>query len=209
LCQVNRRDGTIDSHLMRALQWWCAALKSDIAEEREWSAKPQPPVHVFCDASGSPPLLGVVLCCDAAWFWTHMAPDDAIMSHFVSRRDSQIMGLELLAVSLAMCTFESLLQGRQVVIHCDNRGAEVRFSCIIVRTLPPRFAFCCFQLSVRRGSARAWDHAQLVHDQWLQVVKLRMDIFVKRVHTDDNVADLPSRKVHGVVCVCSSPYCLL
>ena len=34
------------------------------------------------------------------------------------------MGLELLAVSLGLSTFKKMLQGKRVVVHCDNKGAE-------------------------------------------------------------------------------------
>jgi len=47
------------------------------------------------------------------------------MKYFASRSDQQIMGLELLAISLGLCTFEHLLRGRNVVVHCDNTGSEV------------------------------------------------------------------------------------
>ena len=114
--------------------WWRSALQSEIAEERVWSATPLPPVHVFGDASGSPPQLGVVVCADAVWYWTYLAPGDSVMQPFARRRDCQIMGLELLAISLAMCTFERILRGRTVVVHCDNSGAEVRSfgSCVLL-----------------------------------------------------------------------------
>ena len=82
------------------------------------------------------------------------------------------MGLELLAISLGLSTSEPLLAGRNVVIHSDNSGAEI---------------------SVRRGTARALDHAQLVHEHWFQLTRMRTNVFIKRVHTDDNIADLPSR----------------
>ena len=39
------------------------------------------------------------------------------------------MGLELLAVSLGLCTFVGLLRGKKVVVHCDNTGAEVCSMC--------------------------------------------------------------------------------
>ncbi len=48
-------------------------------------------------------------------------------------------------------------------------------------------------MTLRRGTARSWDHAQLVHEQWLHAVVNRMHLYVRRVPTDDNVADLPSR----------------
>ena len=48
---------------------------------------------------------------------------------------------------------------------------------------------------MRRGTARSLGHAQLVHQQWLQIVNLRISVYIKRVVTDDNIADLPSRNV--------------
>ena len=79
-----------------------------------------------------------------------------------------------------MCTFEEQVKGRSVIVHCDNRGSE---------------------LALSRGRARSWDHAQLVHTQWLHAARMKMELFVRRVSTDDNIADLPSRKVrNNVVC---------
>ena len=63
---------------------------------------------------------------------------------------------------------------RRVVIHSDNTGSE---------------AAC------KKGTARSWDHAQLVHAQWLHAAILGINMHVIRVATDDNIADLPSRKV--------------
>ena len=88
------------------------------------------------------------------------------------------MGLELLAISLGLSTFEGLIEGRKVVIHSDNIGSEV---------------------SVRRGTARALDHAQLVHAQWFHIVRLRAEVFIKRVGTNDNIADLPPRADFGIL----------
>ena len=51
------------------------------------------------------------------------------------------------------------------------------------------------QACFRKGAARAYVHAQLVHAQWLHVAQLHMRVFIKRVATDDNIADLPSREV--------------
>ena len=61
--------------------------------------------------------------------------------------------------------------------------------------LGDRVARCCAQVSVRRGTARSWDHAQLVHAQLFFAVAKKMDLFVVRVATELNVADLPSRQV--------------
>ena len=58
----------------------------------------------------------------------------------------------------------------------------------IFRAVPSQVAF-------RRGSARSYDHAQLVHRQWLHAAVERLDIHVVRVATDDNLADLLSCEV--------------
>ena len=50
------------------------------------------------------------------------------------------------------------------------------------------------EMSIRRGSARSWDHAQLVHEMWADIVTLGVHVFIRRVATDDNIADGPSRE---------------
>jgi hypothetical protein len=98
--------------------------------------------------------------------------------------------LELLGVSMGLSTFEEQLKGRRVVIHCDNKGAE---ACLSVPHCICCFA-CFIQESIRRGSSRSWDHAQLVHEQWLHAAVISTNLFVKRVDTRVNIADLPSRR---------------
>ena len=84
-----------------------------------------PTAHLFCDASGAGARLGSVLCCDGLWYWTTMVAPPSLLESFRHREDNQIMGLELLAITLGLGTFEELLRGRRIVVHCDNRGAEV------------------------------------------------------------------------------------
>ena len=43
----------------------------------------------------------------------------------IGPQDNQIMGLEIVAVSLGLCTFVDKLRDTKIVIHCDNTGAEV------------------------------------------------------------------------------------
>ena len=57
-----------------------------------------------------------------------------------------------------------------------------------------RVQHSCLQVSVRRGTSRSWDHAQLVHHQWLQLAMLGVAAHIVRVGTHDNIADLPSRE---------------
>ena len=39
------------------------------------------------------------------------------------------------------------------------------------------------------------DHAQLVHKQWTHVAEQGLNLYIVRVGTHDNIADLPSREV--------------
>ena len=173
----------VGKELARALIWWKAALELDIAELRPWKGPRGSIAHLFCDAAGHPAHLGAVLLIDKECFWTHMAVPEDILNSFKARKDNQIMGLELLSISLGLSSFERLLRKKRVVIHSDNTGSEA---------------------ATRKGTARSWDHAQLVHAQWLHAAIMGIDMHVVRVPTDDNIADLPSRKVR-FLWVCSFP----
>ena len=129
--------------------------------------------HLFCDASGKPPHIAAVLYIDGQWLWTHMPIQDKVIEKLELRNDAQIMALELISISLGLCTFEDRLRNRKVVVHSDNTGAES---------------------ATRKGSAKHWDHAEIVHAQWLHAALNHIHLFIKRVATDDNIADLPSRR---------------
>ena len=58
-------------------------------------------------------------------------------------------------------------------VYSDNTGAE---ACL------------------RKGAAKAFDHSCIVHCMWKRAVELDVDLAVFRVPTDDNLADLPSRR---------------
>ena len=49
------------------------------------------------------------------------------------------------------------------------------------------------QAAIRRGTAISLDHAQLVHTQWTHAAEQGLSLYVMRVATHDNIADLPSR----------------
>ena len=83
------------------------------------------PGHLFYDARGHPAHLGAVLIIDGRCCFTEYAPPGQLMSQFRRRRDNQIMGLELLSISLGLCTLEALIVGRNIIIHSDNTGSGV------------------------------------------------------------------------------------
>ena len=126
--QRTRRDGKMSAELREALVWWLRVLRSDVAQLKMWSTPVWHVVHLFCDASSSPPHLGCVLFQrgSSSVKWCHMPVPKHVLENFRNRRDAQIMGLELLAISLGLSTFAMFLEQKMVVVHCDNRGSEVR-----------------------------------------------------------------------------------
>ena len=126
--QKSLRSGNVCFEFRRALLWWRRILLSDIAELKPWLQNGSKHAHMFCDAAGGKPHLGVVVFIDGEILWTHLMPPQKVMSRFKSRGDNQIMGLELLAISLGISTFGRRLHGRKVVIHSDNTGSEVPVS---------------------------------------------------------------------------------
>ena len=150
-----------------------------ILQVRPWQLPPTRPVQLFCDARGSPPRLAAVLYThDGRSFYTDVAPPDCILKLFSKREDGQICGLELCAIALGLSTFADHCEGQKVRVWSDNTGSEN---------------------STRRGSARAWDHNQLVHAIWVKAAMLGCHMIVDRVPTKDNIADLPSREQYTLL----------
>ena len=122
--QSSRRDGAMDAELRRALVWWKTVLGMRIAVLRSWHGVRAAPVHLFCDACGKRGL-GAVLFVDGACLWTRTIASQVQIDFFKRRRDKQIMGLELLSITLGFSSFVYWLRHRDVVIHSDNTGSEV------------------------------------------------------------------------------------
>ena len=57
-------------------------------------------------------------------FHTDFEPPEDLLKKFRSRKDNQILGLELLAIALGLSSFRSMVEKRRVVVWSDNTGAE-------------------------------------------------------------------------------------
>ena len=112
-------------------------------------------------------------CRDGEVYYTDIAPPASLMESFKERADNQIMGLEIASIALGISTFATMIEGRNVKVWGDNTSAEA---------------------ATRRGSARSFDHTCLVHAIWKRTAQLRLAIYVDRVPTAENIADLPSRE---------------
>ena len=88
------------------------------------------------------------------------------------------MTLEVLAIAVGLSTFAHLLQNKKVVVFSDNTGAES---------------------ATQKGRTKSWDHCLLVHEIWTHALCNHSHIWVERVPTKDNLADLPSREQYDLV----------
>ena len=124
-----------------ALRWWLEVLSFGLHEEVPYCPETRVIIHLFCDARGNPPRVAAILFADGHVLYTDMEPSASTLACFRSRKDNQIMGLELLAIALGLSTFSMILRGRRVRVWSDNTGNEA---------------------SLRKGRARAFDHNALV-----------------------------------------------
>ena len=85
---------------------------------------------------------------------------------------------ELLSIALALSMFGDLPAERSVRIFSDNRGSEH---------------------ATRRGSAKEFDHTCIVHSIWKRAAKLKAQLWIGRVPTKPNIADLPSREEYDLL----------
>ena len=172
------RRGTIGPLLLTALRWWAYVLELQIAENRGWNQQLMAPVHLYVDARSTPPRCAAVIFIDGRVLFTDGPPGDRHMSHIKKRGDGDIMSLELMAIAVGLATFADELSGRQVWIFEDNTGAEA---------------------TTQKGSSKADDHNLLVHEIWTLALLHRMSLWVDRVPSDDNLADLPSREEYDLL----------
>jgi hypothetical protein len=170
--QSHGHSSNINHELKLVLHWWRHALSESWAECRDWCEIVRQHVFLYADARGTPPHIAAVLICQEGCFFTDLAPDDALLSIFMSRNDAQIHGLEILAIALGLCTFADLIRNRHIQIYSDNKGSE---------------------RAAREGISRQFDHSCLAHSIWTKMIELHASAFVQRVATDENIADLPSR----------------
>ena len=81
-----------------------------------------PCVTILTDARGSPARLGAVAYFAERREWTTLGVEGEI--NFETRNDSQIVGLELAAVAMAVATWSRDLEGARLRVFIDNSAAE-------------------------------------------------------------------------------------
>ena len=88
------------------------------------------------------------------------------------------MGLELLSIIVGLLTFNDLIIGSTVRVWSDNIGAD---------------------RALAKGAVVMRDHNLIVHGIWALALKLNIGIWIERVASEDNIADLPSRRKYKLL----------
>ena len=170
--------GKVNERLRLALEWWKAIFSLKLVQRQCWLREVQPPCHLYCDARGEPPRVAAVLFRDGKIHGCDMAPPESLIQSWATRKDSQIMGLEILSIALGLSSFNDMLRNRDVIIWSDNTGAEH---------------------ATANRTAKSFDHNCLVHAIWQHVAELGLHVWVNRVPTKVNIADLPSRESYELL----------
>lgn len=147
-------------------------------------ASPAPPTVIFTDASfeAGAGILGVVVKRPGfPLLWTACDCPPWVLAVFetVDRRKAQYIGqLELLAAVVAYTTFGDELAGQHVIHWIDNESAVY---------------------ALAKGYSGAPDSARVVNLFHTTASRLGVTPWIEYVHTDDNLADLPSRGELGLL----------
>ena len=153
----------LSTSLRVVLKWWLRVLEHEIVETRPWRAQQPKTAFLFADASAT--HVGAVLFSGADILYTDWKPTDSFFAMLEDRSDNQIMGLEIVAVAVALCTFRPYLSNMHIRIFSDNTGAESALS---------------------KGRAKSFDHCRLTHSIWSILLELKASVYVERVSTTAN-----------------------
>ena len=50
-----------------------------------------------------------------------------------------------------------------------------------------------------QGSAKSWDHCEIIHEIWSMAVQIGAHLWIERVSSADNISDLPSRAEYALL----------
>ena len=121
--QQNRplRGARLSEQLRTSLKWCLDVLEMGLGRTRPFRVC-GPCVTILTDARGSPARLGAVAYFAERREWTTLGVEGEIS--FETRNDSQIVGLELAAVAMAVAAWSRDLEGARLRVFIDNTAAE-------------------------------------------------------------------------------------
>ena len=100
--------------------WWVEYIQHAPRIERFADVSSRPHIISWGDACGENRLVSVVLVVENRMWWTVWYPPEEVVETFIPRKDCQIQMLEMLAIALAIGTFQDCLKGSLWNCFTDN-----------------------------------------------------------------------------------------
>lgn len=171
--RAKKGSANLSRALSSALEFFSRLLADPPAKLSHPPAAAAPPIVVYTDGNGAG-CIGMVLFQQGAppWVVSSVVPPSVLA--LLESRKQQIALIELIAVVVAFEVFAEALSDRDVLLFVDNSTAEG-----VIRN------------GMARGVAR--DASALASYLWLRCAKLRLNLFVQWVCSEENIADGPSR----------------
>ena len=170
--------GRLSPELRGSLQLWFIGLKRGISQRAGLVVVRLPVVELVCGARGYPARVADVLCAQCGIWCTGAPPSARLLADFLARGEGQIMILELFAMFLGIPTFAHRIRGSSVQLWIDSvRGGR----------------------GLAKGAAAQPDRNIIVHFVLLFAARLQRGLWVERVPTNEDLADLPSREDYRLV----------
>ena len=170
------RDGRCNPALSNAIKWWIQTFRNNLTQKISLKHKSKV-VDMFCDASGSPPVLAAILCDKRAATYCVMDAPCWAKEKLQHRNDEQIMAYEILAIMMGLETFSKDCKRATIRVWTDNIGGEC---------------------ALRKKSSAALDHNLFVHLIWEKAANLNAGLWIDRVPSKLNIADGPTRPTKDI-----------
>ena len=177
--QANRPlpSGRVSPWLARSLAWWLNFMDWMPRIVRQVGGdEERRHVVTWADASGAEAKVAAVMWSaeEQCWYHTWCVVPRSLLNLFLVRGDNDIMAEELLAVVLAMTTFDEYIDGQFWTIFCDNQAVLNIFL-------------------NGAAAAAAGDLNGVTGKLWMEIVVRRISVNMVRVESKANVADGPTR----------------
>ena len=219
--------GRIGPGLRITLWWWLAVPSLSVKERLKWASGGGAVAYLFADAAGVPVGLACVRVVNAACYWTYGPPSARILERFEKRNDNQIMSLgvgdrccpllgnvgtlhvfKVMALCIGLSTFADPLVGKTVVLYNDTKVPRLVSVCSRCWLLWGHVTLGC-QAATETGRAKCWDHSMFVHQIWTHAILNRMQLWVERAPSHDNITDDPSMECYSLMeavgAICRKP----
>lgn len=175
------RNCTVSPWLRRSLQWWLQFIEADVRLTRTPKDYTRQVVRSWTDAAGKTRKVAVILLARGVWWYTEAVIPKKIWARFLVRKNHGMNLQELLAVIIAMATFEPELWESLWLEFCDSTAAMGAL------------------LNGGTDDCVSRDANICVSKYWMETARIKTEPHLERVESKANPSDQPSRDVKEIV----------